>query len=64
MTFDGATERPNLELETETGEPSDQVLKWGDILAELLGRQTREKGYMLWKHILREGRLYRHLKSR
>ena len=29
MIFDGATERLNLELETETGEPSDQVLKWG-----------------------------------
>ena len=43
MTFDGTTGRLNLKLETETGEPSDQVLKWGDTPAELPGRQPEEK---------------------
>ena len=43
MIFDGATGRPNLELETETGEPSDQVLYWGDTPAEPPGHQPEEK---------------------
>ena len=43
MIFDGATGRLNLEPETETGEPSDQVLKWGDTPAEPPGRQPEEK---------------------
>ena len=54
--FDGATGRLNLEPETETGEPSDQVLRRGDTPAEPPGRQTGGKGYVLWKHVPREGR--------
>ena len=43
MIFDGATGKLNLELETETREPSDQVLRRRDTPAEPPGRQPEEK---------------------
>ena len=43
MIFDGATRRPNSELKTKTGKPSDQILKSGDTPTKPLGRQPEEK---------------------